>query len=286
MHLTFFAANLTCLALVIVDLIARTWRIQWYVRGLGHRISFAEAFTVNVFGDAASALTPLRIGGEPARLGGMLRADVPAAASFVVLSIETLAAWPVLGLFAIAIGSLYAPEWWRSAGPSLARASGQAWPWVVAIGLVSVLAWWGARRWTHPGVRALRRPIQRVRVYWRRMPAWPIIASVPLSLVNIAARTALLPVLAFSQPEPIPIGFLLAGSFALLYSQLVLPTPAGLGAVDLGFLAGAAGELGSERAVLLLVWRFYSVGAGAILGVWLALRIYGWRMLRELVRRA
>jgi uncharacterized membrane protein YbhN (UPF0104 family) len=71
----------------------------------------------------------------------------------------------------------------------------------------------------------------------------------------------------------------------LLYSQMVLPTPSGAGAVELGFLGGAAGDLGQNGGLLLLTWRFYTNGVGVLLGVWLAARIYGWPALRRLVRR-
>ena len=74
------------------------------------------------------------------------------------------------------------------------------------------------------------------------------------------------------------------GSFALLYSQLVLPTPSGAGAVELGFLGGAAGDLGQNEGWLLLAWRFYTNGLGLFLGVWLALSIYGWPVLRRVLR--
>ena len=47
-------------------------------RGSAIRIRFWDSFVLNAFGDAACALTPLRIGGEPARLAGMLRSRVPA----------------------------------------------------------------------------------------------------------------------------------------------------------------------------------------------------------------
>ncbi len=59
---------------------------------------------------------------------------------------------------------------------------------------------------------------------------------------------------------------MLVGSFALLYSQLLLPTPSGAGAVELGFLGGAAGDLGDRAGWLLLAWRFYTNGAGVVLG--------------------
>jgi uncharacterized membrane protein YbhN (UPF0104 family) len=78
---------------------------------------------------------------------------------------------------------------------------------------------------------------------------------------------------------------MMLGSFALLYSQLVLPTPSGAGVVELGFLGGAAGDLGDHQAWLLLAWRFYTNGLGVLLGIWLAAHIYGWPALRKLARQ-
>ncbi|MBA2626785.1 MAG: hypothetical protein H0U85_02160 [Gemmatimonadales bacterium] len=76
------------------------------------------------------------------------------------------------------------------------------------------------------------------------------------------------------------------GSFALLYVQLLLPTPSGAGAVELGFLGGAAGELGKGEGALLVAWRFYTNGVGLILGAWLAIRTYGWPAIRRAISRA
>jgi uncharacterized membrane protein YbhN (UPF0104 family) len=279
-------AHLICLGLVAADLLARAWRIQWLVQGLGHRLTLKDSFILNAFGDAACALTPLRVGGEPARLAGMLRGGVPATAAFVGISFEVLAAWPVT---IVAMGWLiweYAPAWWSSAGPRLGAAMQEAWPWVVLVGVVSLLAWVYATRVASPFARQLRRPVRRTLVYWRRMPWWPLIASVPMSLTNLVARVAILPVLALTLVHPPEMGPLIVGSFALLYSQLLLPTPSGAGAVELGFLGGAAGDLGGDEAWLLLVWRFYTSGLGVLIGVWVAARIYGWPALRRLFGRA
>lgn len=278
-------AHLLCVALVAADLLARAWRIQWIVQGLGHRMSLWDSFVLNAFGDAACALTPLRIGGEPARLAGMLRSRVPATAAFVAISFEVLAAWPVILVAAGWLVWRYAPAWWLVAGPRLTAAAESAWPWVVVVAILSALAWRAARRVTSPAARQLRRPIRRALVYWRRMPRWPLVASIPLSFVNLATRVAILPVLALTLPSPPALGPLVVGSFALLYSQLVLPTPSGAGAVELGFLGGAAGDLGDGEGWLLLAWRFYTNGVGVLLGVALAVRIYGWPALRQLARR-
>ena len=90
------------------------------------------------------------------------------------------------------------------------------------------------------------------------MPRWPLVASIPLSLVNLITRVAILPVLALALDNPPAMGPMILGSFALLYSQLVLPTPSGAGAVELGFLGGAAGDLGDGQAWLLLAWRLFA----------------------------
>jgi uncharacterized membrane protein YbhN (UPF0104 family) len=278
-------AHLVCLALVAIDLLARAWRIQWIVRGLGHRITLRDSFVLNAFGDAACALTPLRIGGEPARLAGMLQSRVPATAAFVALSLEVLMGWPVVIVAAGWLIWRYAPEWWLLAGPRLSAAAEHAWPWVVLVVVVSIVAWRAARRVASPAARQLRRPVKRALVYWRRMPRWPLVASIPLSLINLVTRVALLPVLALTLPTPPELGPLMVGSFALLYSQLVLPTPSGAGAVELGFLGGAAGDLGEQEGWLLLAWRFYTNGIGVLLGIGLAAQVYGWPALRRLVGR-
>jgi uncharacterized membrane protein YbhN (UPF0104 family) len=279
-------AHLICIALVAADLLARVWRIQWIVQGLGYRMTMKDAFVLNAFGDAACALTPLRLGGEPARLAGMLRSGVPATAAFVGISLEVLAAWPVIIVVAAWLVWQYAPAWWVSAGPRLGAAAVDAWLWIVLVLLASLIAWRYARRVTSPVVRHLRRPVRRALVYWRRMPRWPLVASIPMSLVNLATRIAILPVLALTLVSPPALGPTILGSFALLYSQLVLPTPSGAGAVELGFLGGAAGDLGDSQGWLLLAWRFYTNGVGVLLGVWLAAHIYGWPALRKLIRPA
>ena len=199
-------AHLICIGLVAADLLARAWRIQWIVQGLGHRMTVKDAFVLNAFGDAACALTPLRIGGEPARLAGMLRSGVPATAAFVGISLEVLAAWPVIIIAAAWLVWEYAPAWWLSVGPRLETAAEGAWPWIAIVVLLSVMAWRYARRFTSPISRQLRRPVRRALVYWRRMPRWPLVASIPLSLVNLVTRTAILPVLALTLPDPPALG--------------------------------------------------------------------------------
>jgi hypothetical protein len=82
---------------------------------------------------------------------------------------------------------------------------------------------------------------------------------------------AVLPVLAQALDQPPPLAATVMGSFALLYSQAVIPTPAGAGAVEVGFLGGAAGNLGAAESALLVEWRVYTTVLGTVLGVVVAL---------------
>jgi hypothetical protein len=140
-------AHAVCGGLCFADYLARAWRIQLLTRGVSYPLGFRDAMAVNLIGDAACSLTPLRIAGEPARLGVMLSAGVPPTASFVAITYEVLAAWPVIILAAAALLGLFAPQWWASAAPGMRLAFEEAWPWVVLVGVLTLGIWvWFRRR--------------------------------------------------------------------------------------------------------------------------------------------
>jgi uncharacterized membrane protein YbhN (UPF0104 family) len=277
-------AHAICAGLTLADYVARAWRIQLLTRGVTYHLPFRDAMAVNLIGDAACSLSPLRIAGEPVRLGVMLSAGVPPTASFVAITYEVLTAWPVIILSAAFLLRRHAREWWESAAPGLLGAMREAWPWVVAVALLTLLIWIWVRRLVPSAGHHMRRPVKRVIVHWRKMP-WPrLLATAPLTFVNLASRVAILPVLASTMPNAPPLALLLIGSFALLYSQLILPTPSGAGAVELGFLGGAAGNLGRNEASLLFAWRFYTTFIGIVIGVVSGIHRFGWRAIRGWLR--
>ena len=277
-------AHLACVSLVAIDFLVRAWRIQWIMQGLGSRVTLGDALVTNAFGDDANALTPMRLGGEPARLAGLLRSRTRLTAALVGVTLEAIASRLVLFSLGGWLIWRYAPEWWSTAGPGLRSAAAGAWPWLVLVLLVGLLIWWYTRGVVSPTTNRLRRPLRRVLVYLRRMPRWPLLVSLPLSAVAMVARIAILPVLLLTLPNPPEPPAMVFGSFALLYSQMVLPTPSGAGVVELGYLGGAAGALGDGQGWILVAWRFYTNGIGVLLGVWLAVSIYGWPVLQKLLR--
>ncbi len=257
------AAHLICFGLVAADLLARAWRIRWLLWGTGHRMSLGRAVAINAVGDAACALSPMRVGGEPARLAGMLRSGVPLGRAIPAVAIEVVAAWPILLLFAAWLGLSFAPDWWRTAAPILGTRLVKLWPWELLVGFASLAAWVLARRMRRRWLPATVAPVSRMD---RPLRLWPLLASAPLSLVNIASRAAVLPVLVSTLAVPPDLGVAAFGSLALLYGQLFLPTPSGAGVVDIALLAGMAGSLGGDATWVLGAWRFYTTGAGILLG--------------------
>ena len=268
--MTLLTAHVVCSALVVADVLSRVLRLQLFLRGIGHTVRFYDIMVINFFGDAAAALTPLRIGGQPARLWGLTREGVPATAGIVAMGMEIVTMYPVILLAGVVIAVMFAPEWWAASGPQMSEAVTGVWPWIVLIVALSVLAWWLGKRFAPKLATNFGSDLRTALAGVRRMPRWMLLASVPLTLVNLGARVAILPVLVSTLPDPPPMGAVTMASFALLYSQLILPTPSGAGAVELGFQVGAAGDLHGEQGHLNFIWRIYTaivlVVAGVILG--------------------
>ena len=281
--MTLFVADstihLACVALVGVDFAIRTWRTQLFLLGLGYRLPFREVLVQSAIGETASSLTPLRAGGEPARIWAMARQGVPARVGLVAVGVELLATSAIILLTAIVLGVTVAADWWAATGPELARSSARSWPWLVVTTAATFVAWLAVGRFRPDLLRAAREELAEARGHLRDIAAPIYVATVPITLANIAARVAILPLLTQTLDQPPPLVATVVGSFALLYAQAVIPTPAGAGAVELGFLGGAAGNLGAAEAEILVAWRIYTTVLGAMLGVVLG----AWRFHSDVV---
>ena len=215
--MSMLTANLLCVALVITDLVARAWRIQWLLHGTQCRISLPRcAGGERAWATSAAAVTPNRIGGEPARLGGEVLSKVPVAAGVVAIAIETLVMWPVNILVGLWLAVRYAPEWWHTAGPGAGGHGGRR----VALAARRCSSrarsrggWCAAtRRRSRTRCGAGRGGRGCTRGGCRVGRSWPARSR---RWSRVVARVAILPVLALTLPHPPPIGPLAFASFAL-----------------------------------------------------------------------
>lgn len=281
MSLTPWLIHTASVLLVATDIVARSWRLRMFTSALGRSLDARDAFAATVLGDAGCGLTPMRLGGEPARLALLLRAGIPVTTTALVIAVEMITSWPVVIMAAAVIAARFAPEWFTTVAPGLLAGLGRSWAWGAALVVVTLVIWWIARRVGRRPTGATGSSLRNAWLSIRGLPLRVIPAGAALAFVSLASRVLLLPLLIQLLPDPPAFGPAVLGSFALLYAQLALPTPSGLGVVDLGLLAGAAGPLGGGGAMLLLWWRFYANGIGIGLGTWMAIRLFGWDALRR-----
>src|SRR5439155_1473730 len=114
---------------------------------------------------------------------------------------------------------------------------------LVALVLALALGSAAAARWYRRRLPA--GALGSVAAVWQRARrlGWACVTlAATLTAVSMALRVAILPVLVAGQ-RGLATGAVVLGSFTLLFGQLALPTPAGAGAVELGFVGGFAGTL-------------------------------------------
>jgi uncharacterized membrane protein YbhN (UPF0104 family) len=263
MALPALSAHAICVGLVVTDVLARAVRLRRVLAALGDKVGLPRLAATTLSCDAACALTPYRAGGDALRLASLARAGVPLRHSLAAVGYESLQSWPVVLLCGAALAWAYGAQWGRAVVAGLRAWSGAA-PWIVLALAVPLLAGLGVylrRRFRRHG------PMETTASIGKRIlrSAALLRVTVPLTLASMAARGLVLPVLAATLEGAPPFGQSALGSFALLHSQMVLPLPAGVGAVDLGFLAGVRGA--GNAGALLLWWRVYTTGVGLVLGL-------------------
>lgn len=258
-------AHVICGALVAIDVVARALRLRPILLGLGHAVPFTRVVALTLTCDAACAVTPYRAGGDATRLAALRRAGVPLPPAVAALVADTLVTWPVLLVVGVVVAVLGGATWWRAPLASASRAGLGSWP----LGLALATALVGAAA---IGAAALRRSRRRgpartdVGIHGRpRLSPRLVAMTLPLTLVAVTCRVLVLPVLMSAEAAPFSFAGAVAGSFLLVYSQLLLPLPSGVGAVDVGLLAGAPENGGALP--LLLLWRLYTSGLSLLLGL-------------------
>jgi len=277
--------HIIAILLLAIDCIARAWRIELATGAAGGRLSFQDGLRLNLYGEAACTFTPNRLGGEPARFLGMTWSGLRVVQALVALGVEVAAEWPVFGIVAIALVAYYVPDWSAAADRFLTHSLARDLLGIELIALVALLVIWTLQRLVRPG--AIR---HRVRRQWRvalahvrRAPWWVLFGGALLTVISLAARALILPVLVWGHPDAPSFGVMFFGSLALLHAPLVVPLPSGGGGIEVAFLSGFAGDFGPGHQVMtLLLWRFYTTILLTVLGVYLLVRTHGAAAAKDL----
>lgn len=271
--------HLIALALLAVDCVVRAWRIQLAAWTAGGRLSFNHAFRLNLYGEAASQLTPNRLGGEPARFLGLTEAGLRPVPAIVAIGVEVAAEWPVFLLAGAALFAHYVPDWRNAARTWLHRHRAGDLVTIEIVALVVLITAYLLQRLARAGFirHRVRRQWRVALAHVRRSPRWALAAGALLTAVSIVARTLILPALTWGMKDAPPFGDMFYGALALLHAPLVVPLPSGGGGIEVVFLNGFAGDFGDHAVMMLVLWRFYTAGLLTVLGVYALVRSLGYR---------
>src|SRR5437016_14662509 len=279
-------SHVLALVLLGVDCVARAWRIQLATWTAGGRLSFSHAIRLNLYGEAASQLTPNRLGGEPARFLGLHEAGLRPVTAIVAIGVEVACEWPVFVLAAGAMVAYYVPDW-RDAARIWLRHHRAGEPVTLEITvLLSLVTVYLLQRLARSGFVS-HRVRRQWRVAWahvRRAPRWALGAGALLTVVSLAARALILPALAWGLPDGPPFGQMFFGALALLHAPLIVPLPSGGGGLEVAFLNGFAGSFGARQVTMLLWWRFYTAILLTVFGVYALVRSVGYHAAVQLFK--
>ena len=275
-------AHLMALGAVTFELTLRSAKIALSARACGIPLHFGTAARATLAGDFATAITPARVGAEPARYFVLREAGVPAAKALLVLFLELfielvslviiagllLSFLPasgalkgvaaMVGTYATVILGLGFGAWLVSRR----RAAGPPPGWARTIGLGA-----GVWRRIQVSLRHLRASVDALRHARPSMMA----ASLACSVLHITGRLMILPIIIASLGAKVSLTSLVLWPLVLLYGGALIPAPAGGGAMEFGFSAIMKDVLPPDiMAASLIWWRFYSYYVYVLLGAFAA----------------
>lgn len=254
--------------LVLADMVFRGIRTQVLLP-----MPFRRALSVNTCADAVSAVTPGRIGGDPVRFVAWKRAGYAPSSILMVCGSEIAADAASLVLMGVVLSWVF-PAVERRFMAALVRTVREGWPWALGFAGLAWISVLVTRRYLPRHVVSMSGALREA---WREARARSPLALAAATLLTIAAlvaRCAILPVLLIGVPG-LGVGQVLVGSAALVYGQQLAPTPAGIGAVELGAVAGLSGAIHpAALATVVIIWRAYALVLGSLAGAGL---LYSYR---------
>ncbi|PYO69185.1 MAG: hypothetical protein DMD37_04395 [Gemmatimonadetes bacterium] len=278
-------AHLLALACLVLDELVRAWRIQLAAWTTGARLRFWPAVRLNLYGEAASTLTPNRLGGEAARFVGLTEAGMRPVAALVALGVEVTAEWPVFAIMAVGLAVHYVPDWRHEAQHWLRHHLAADLVLIEFIVLAVLIVIYAVQRYVKTGTfrHRVRRQWRVALAHVRRAPWWVMALNALLTAVSLVSRALILPALAVGATPRPRFATMVFGALAMLAAPLVVPLPSGGGGIEVAFLSGFAGEFGHRQVWMLVWWRFYSAILLTALGVYLMVRALGIKAAQQLV---
>jgi uncharacterized membrane protein YbhN (UPF0104 family) len=278
-------AHLLALACLALDELVRAWRMQLAAWAAGARLGFWPAVRLNLYGEAASTLTPNRLGGEAARFAGLTEAGMRPVAALVALGVEVAAEWPVFALMALGLAVHYVPDWKHTAERWLRHHLAADLVLIEVIVLAVLVVIYAIQRLLKGTTirHRVRRQWRVALVHVRRAPWWVMGLNALLTAVSLVARALVLPALAIGGTPRPRFAMMFFGSLTMLAAPLVVPLPSAGGGIEVAFLSGFAGDFGHRQVLMLVLWRFYATILLTALGIYAMIRSLGLKAARHLV---
>jgi glycosyltransferase 2 family protein len=238
-----FGAHVVLLAVSLLELSARGAKVRLSAASLRIPMSFGTALRASAGGDFGGAITPARSGAEPARFLIMTEAGMTSANTILVIFAELFLEMISLAIVALVMGIVFRGSGAMITGMVglvamystfvlgtgalgfvLARrnASGPPPPWARRLGLHA-----GRWRAVQRSLRSLRDGIEGM----RHMRFGIALLALGASLLHIALRLAILPIIVYSFGVDAPVAPLILWPVALTYGSVIVPVPSGAGAV-------------------------------------------------------
>jgi hypothetical protein len=272
-------AHIFALSAVVVEVLARSFKIRWSAKAAGIRLPLATAIRTSLGGDFAAAITPARSGAEPARFFVLSESGLPSSSVLVILYSELF-----LEVFSLAFVVLIVALIFRNAGTvlvTLVSLVGAYAGVIIGIGIVALYLSkrnsggppprWARRLRLNAGHwRTVQRALRKLRSTIDSVEQVNMTAAVSAffaSVVHVAVRLTVLPALVLTSVSSAPIAPLALWPLGFLYGAAVVPAPGGGGAVEVAFRAALGHAIPLPLfAAALIWWRFYTFYIYILLG--------------------
>ena len=272
-------AHVLLLAVSLLELGARAGKVGLCAASLRIPMTFGTALRASAGGDFGAAITPARTGAEPARFLIMTEAGMTSANIILVIFAELFLEMISLAMVALAMAIVF-----RGAGAMITGMVG-----LVAMYSTFVLGTgalgfviarrnangpppvWARRLGLHAGRwRAVQRALRQLRTGiegMRHMRVGIAFLALGSSLLHVALRLTILPIIVYSFHVSAPVAPLILWPIALTYGSVVAPVPAGGGFIEVAFKATLGHAIPAHIfGASLIWWRFYTFYLFIILG--------------------